>query len=546
MLAAVLLSGGIGPASGGQSEALSAFAAELRSMPKLTTGRQAEQVRHALVVGIDDYEELTDLNKAVGDSSTIAETLTALGFKVTRLENLGIDAFDEALDEFYQQLAPGDIAFLFFAGHGVALDGSNYLLPADMPELRAIKASRLGRRAIDAEGIVDAIKARDVELAFVVLDACRNNPFQEDGQRGAVPLGGLTRMMPKEGAFIIYSAGVGQTALDRLGDDDPEPNSVFTRKFWQILSTPGLPVVEIAKRTQVEVAALAATVHHEQAPAYYDEIVGQFYFQPPQPKLYGLVIGIGDYGEPRARLPSAENDLALIAETLKRAGAQRVERLENDDARPRFIEYVWRDLLDEARAGDTIALTFSGHAASEPDRTGTESDGRMEFLLLAGRKGFKDFYTTDKGGDPERKLTDVQLTKWMADAAEKNVNVLLLIDGTYAGGMLNREFANVSFIGAAPENEDTIDREIDGVKHGVASLAFANALAGAADLNSDGFITQRELYAYVDENIYRLKGRGGRPQLFPTTADSASGLALVQVPKGGADGIVDLSRYWSR
>jgi hypothetical protein len=134
----------------------------------------------------------------------------------------------------------------------------------------------------------------------------------------------------------------------------------------------------------------------------------------------------------------------------------------------------------------------------------------------------------------------------MADAAEKNVNVLLLIDGTYAGGMLNREFANVSFIGAAPENEDTIDREIDGVKHGVASLAFANALAGAADLNSDGFITQRELYAYVDENIYRLKGRGGRPQLFPTTADSASGLALVQVPKGGADGIVDLSRYWSR
>jgi uncharacterized caspase-like protein len=523
---------------------LDALTARLQAMPQLSVAASDSQRRHALVIGIDEYEGLTDLRKAVGDSKTIAGTLEGLGFAVTRLENLGIDAFDEALDGFYDSVKAGDIAFVFFAGHGVAMDGVNFLLPADMPELRSIKSSRLERYAVDAGRIVDELKERGVELAFVVLDACRNNPFPQEDQRGAAAMAGLQRMMPKEGAFVIYSAGIGQTALDRLGADDTEPNSVFTRKFWQILNTPGLPVVEIAKRTQVEVAALAASVEHEQAPAYYDQVVGQFYFQPPRPKLFGLTIGINDYGDERLNLKGAVNDARLIADALRRAGAERVETLVDYNAHPAFIEYVWRDLLAEAQPGDTIALTFSGNGAQEPDTSESpEADGLREFLLVNGPGALR--WDAQIGEvTPARKITDSQLTVWMAEAAEKNVNVLLLMDGCHGGGMLDREFANVSFIGASQEDQVATERLFDGQRYGLASYVFANAISGAGDFNGDGFVTQQELFAYVDENVYRMNYHQ-IPQLLPPVDGSASGLALLNVTAENRGRMVDLSSHWS-
>lgn len=525
---------------------LASIVGELRGMPGLSAKVSSTQERHALVIGIDDYESLTDLNKAVGDSRTIAEALTGLGFTVSRLENLGIDDFDGALDAFYDQLSEGDIAFVFFAGHGVALDGVNFLLPTDMPALRSIKSSRLERYAVDAGRIVDEIKARGVELAFVVLDACRNNPFPEEDMRGGAALGGLQRMNPKEGAFVIYSAGIGQTALDRLGADDPEPNSVFTRKFWQILKTPGLPVVDIAKRTQVEVSALAATVEHEQAPAYYDQIVGQFYFQPPKPKLFGLAIGIDDYGDERFNLNGAVNDAELIAAALESAGAERVERVLNDDARLRFIEYAWEDILGEAQPGDSIVLSFSGNAAQVPDTSPVpEKDGLREFLILSGRESLSGLVKDGTVSDPDRVITDARLTQWMSAAADRNVNVVLLTDGCHGGGMLDREFANVSFIGASQENEVATERRFEGKSYGLASFVFANAISGAADFNEDGFVSQRELFAYISENVPRMALRQN-PQLLPAMTESGAGLALLETKEDGRDRVVDLKPYWSK
>ncbi len=145
-----------------------------------------------------------------------------------------------------------------------------------------------------------------------MLDACRDDPFARDGTKGGMSLKGLARMQPQKGMFVLYSAGVGQKALDRLGPDDGEPNSVFTRKFMPILSTPGLPLVDIAKRTQVEVQALARKVHHTQEPAYYDQVVGQYYFQPPKPRLFGIAIGVDTrHRLAAATTPTVPSDRAL-------------------------------------------------------------------------------------------------------------------------------------------------------------------------------------------------------------------------------------------
>ena len=87
-------------------------------------------------------------------------------------------------------------------------------------------------------------------------------------------------MDPAEGMFVLFSAGQGQSALDRLSETDANPNSVFTRTLLKAMAEPGQSMVQIAKRTQSAVKRLAAKVDHVQVPAYYDQIVGDLYLTP--------------------------------------------------------------------------------------------------------------------------------------------------------------------------------------------------------------------------------------------------------------------------
>jgi TPR repeat protein len=113
-----------------------------------------------------------------------------------------------------------------------------------------------------------------VRVAIVVIDACRDNPFAQGGTRA---FGDSTRGLSRppdqqpQGVFGLYSAGFGERALDRLGDDDADPNSVFTRVLVPALETPGQSLLDIAYVVTDEVAKLAQTIEHEQNPAYYDQ-----------------------------------------------------------------------------------------------------------------------------------------------------------------------------------------------------------------------------------------------------------------------------------
>jgi formylglycine-generating enzyme required for sulfatase activity len=113
-----------------------------------------------------------------------------------------------------------------------------------------------------------------------VLDACRDNPIAAAGVRSIGGTRGLTRVEAPKGVFVLFAAGMGQTALDRLGDNDLDPNSVFTRKLVPLMKTPGLTHLALAKRVQQQVDELAATVHHPQQPAYYDQIIGEIELSP--------------------------------------------------------------------------------------------------------------------------------------------------------------------------------------------------------------------------------------------------------------------------
>jgi hypothetical protein len=111
----------------------------------------------------------------------------------------------------------------------VALDGVNYILPADVPDIATGQETRLKGEAIGEQYIISELIAHDVRVAVVVLDARCTNPFGWPGGKSVGGARGLAPPPPVQGVFSLYAASSGQAALDRLYDGDPNPNSVFTR-----------------------------------------------------------------------------------------------------------------------------------------------------------------------------------------------------------------------------------------------------------------------------------------------------------------------------
>ena len=247
------------------------------AMAILSATSAVAEKRVGLVIGNDRYANLPpdqQLQKAVNDARAVGTVLEKLGFKVIRGENLDRRAMVDCLDDLTRQLEPGDTAFFFFAGHGVTVSGGNYILPVDVPNLEPSQETRLVRTALGENDIVADLQARGVRVAVVVLDACRNNPFKRPGVRSVGGERGLARTDTVRGVFTLYSAGIGQSALDRLNNSDPNPNSVFTRVLVPQLLKPGLHLGDLAFEVREQVARLASTVGHDQRPASYDETIG--------------------------------------------------------------------------------------------------------------------------------------------------------------------------------------------------------------------------------------------------------------------------------
>ncbi len=252
------------------------------------TPAQAEK-RLALVIGINAYRDIPRLEKAVGDAGAVAQTLRGLGFQVTTVIDADRRALNRAVTLFQNQLQPGDIAFVHYSGHGVELDGQNYLLPADIPKPVAGAKDFIKAEALALGDLMDRVAASGARTRVFIIDACRDNPFAEAGTRGIGGTRGLSRVEAPAGTFILYSAGYKQTALDRLSNNDPETTSVYTRVLTRKLREAGKPLSQIAKEIRKEVEDLARSVGHEQRPAYYDELSGSLFIAgvpvPPQPSL---------------------------------------------------------------------------------------------------------------------------------------------------------------------------------------------------------------------------------------------------------------------
>jgi hypothetical protein len=231
--------------------------------------------RKALVIGNDRYASVAPLLNARADAEAIGRSLDSLGYKVTVRLDLDERQMKTALRDFRMNLEGGDEVVFFFAGHGVQLGAVNYLLPVD---IRGESEEQVRDDAMPLQRILDDLADRRIKLTLAIIDACRDNPFPRSGRTIGGRGRGLAPTPAATGQMVVYSAGAGQQALDRLGPGDKDPNGLFTRMLLREMRTPGMRVDSVIREVRKRVVEAAQAIGHEQVPAVYDQVVGDFYF----------------------------------------------------------------------------------------------------------------------------------------------------------------------------------------------------------------------------------------------------------------------------
>ena len=206
--------------------------------------------RVALVVGNGDYAaEIGKLKNPTSDAQMMADTLTGLGFEVALVTDADQKAMKRAIREFGQKLratGPNGIGLFYYAGHGVQVDGENFLLPIGA-EIQAEGDVEL--EAVSASSILSQMQFAGNAVNLVFLDACRNNPLTRSFRSGSR---GLARVDAPRGSFVGYSTAPGDVSVD--GESN---NSPYALALVEELNTPGISIEEAHRAVRGKV--LAAT-----------------------------------------------------------------------------------------------------------------------------------------------------------------------------------------------------------------------------------------------------------------------------------------------
>lgn len=229
--------------------------------------------RKALVFGNNSYKAVSPLENAVADAQAIAKKLKTLGYSVTSALDAPRSKMLSTLRNFTYSVQGGDEVVFFYAGHGLELDGRNYLLPTD---IRGEDPRQVQDDAIELQRVLSDMSDSRAKFTLAIIDACRDNPFKGNGR--AIGGRGLAPTTAATGQMVIFSAGTGQQALDRLGERDKDPNGLFTRIFMQEIGQPNVPIDRVVKKVRKRVFQMAESVGHQQVPAIYDQVVGDFFF----------------------------------------------------------------------------------------------------------------------------------------------------------------------------------------------------------------------------------------------------------------------------
>jgi hypothetical protein len=226
------------------------------------------ELRHALVIGNGAYADVP-LANPVNDARDIGKALERTGFTVVVLENADLPRMVRALREFGDKIAKGGIGLFYFAGHGLQVKGRNYLVPAGASIEREDEVAFQG---LDVNAVLEKMDSARNRSNFVILDACRNNPFAKSFRLASQ---GLAPMDAPPGTLIAFATAPGSVAADGTGR-----NGLYTEQLLKQLEVPGLKVEDVFKRAR---AAVRAASNGAQVPWENTSLEGDFYFKAPPP-----------------------------------------------------------------------------------------------------------------------------------------------------------------------------------------------------------------------------------------------------------------------
>jgi hypothetical protein len=226
--------------------------------------------RLAIVIGNSDYAStrIDDLANAKNDAVKLADSLTRLKFDVLLGTNLSADGFEKLFQEADKKLPAASAVLIFYSGHGLQLQGQNYLLPTDTPDPDSLDA--VVARAVKLNDVIARYSNRDRQT-FIFLDACRNNPM---GSKAPDMANGLAQIEVGENSFIAFATQPGNIAVDGVGDNSP-----FTTALLDNVEIPGLSISDmmIRVRNETEKSTLG-----RQTPWDQSNLREQFYFTEQQ------------------------------------------------------------------------------------------------------------------------------------------------------------------------------------------------------------------------------------------------------------------------
>ncbi|MGJ4926212.1 caspase family protein [Bradyrhizobium sp. HKCCYLS2038] len=208
----------------------------------------AESSRLALVIGQSAYRSVTPLPNPANDASAMAKMLGEAGFDVTTAADLSQKDLNREVGDFAAKIAskgPDTVALVFYAGHGLQIDGENYLVPVDVDPRREADIPLQAVRLNDLLNTLNSVPSR---MRILLLDACRNNPFPAISQSAGRGLALLDTKSGAPGTFLSYSTSPGAEAEDGTGGNSP-----YTTALLQAAREPGLPIEEAFKRVRVAV-----------------------------------------------------------------------------------------------------------------------------------------------------------------------------------------------------------------------------------------------------------------------------------------------------
>ncbi|MDN5788026.1 caspase family protein [Pseudorhodobacter sp.] len=229
--------------------------------------------RVALVIGMAKYQHIESLDNTANDARLIADTLRGIGFDVTLVIDAGYAELSKSMDSFAFDAETAELALIYFAGHGIEVQGENYLVPIDAD----VRSNRdVQRQSVSLDNLLATVDRARV-MRIVVLDSCRNNPFGDaidaTAKANAKPVG-LAPANPERGTLVAYAARDGQVALDGNG-----ANSPFALALADRMKVPGLEISLMFRQVRDEVLA---KTFNQQEPHTYGSLSGvPFYLAGP-------------------------------------------------------------------------------------------------------------------------------------------------------------------------------------------------------------------------------------------------------------------------